>query len=74
MGNDQSRSSSAGKDQDTQEKPPDYYELLQIHEDATDDEIKVSCGDELHLVPLSHPIAEILQEASGELGRQASRG
>lgn len=36
MGNDQSRSTEA----EGEARPPDYYELLQITEDATDDEIK----------------------------------
>ncbi len=38
MGNDQSR---ARGDQEQQVKPPNYYELLAVHEEATEDEIKV---------------------------------
>ncbi len=37
MGNDQSR---ARGDQEQQVKPPNYYELLAVHEEATEDEIK----------------------------------
>ncbi len=43
MGNDQSRSSTTA--QSAEERPPDYYELLQISEDAADDEIRVSLFD-----------------------------
>lgn len=38
MGNDQSR---AHGQQEQQVKPPNYYELLAIDEEATEDEIKV---------------------------------
>lgn len=41
MGNDQSRTSS-GDGKQVDEKPPDYYELLQVDEEAGYDEIKVS--------------------------------
>lgn len=40
MGNDQSR--SAGNDQSAEDKPPDYYQLLQVDEEASYEEIKVS--------------------------------
>jgi hypothetical protein len=40
MGNDQSRTSGSGGD--VPAGPIDYYELLQIDEEATYDEIKVS--------------------------------
>lgn len=40
MGNDQSRSSGGAHAE--QLKPLDYYELLQVDEEATFDEIKVS--------------------------------
>ncbi|WVQ94337.1 hypothetical protein IAU59_001416 [Kwoniella sp. CBS 9459] len=39
MGNDQSRTTG---DKSTEERPPDYYELLQVDEDATADEIRKS--------------------------------
>ena len=38
MGSDQSRSSTG---QSAEARPPDYYELLEIAEDATEDEIRV---------------------------------
>lgn len=38
MGNDHSRPAEA---EGAGDRPPDYYELLQISEDATDGEIKV---------------------------------
>jgi hypothetical protein len=40
MGNDQSRGASSKSEE--ADKPLDYYALLQIDEDATFDEIKVS--------------------------------
>jgi len=40
MGNDQSRTS--GDQTGTDGRPPDYYQLLQVDEDATGEEIKVS--------------------------------
>jgi DnaJ family protein A protein 5 len=40
MGNDQSRSAGS-QDQAAEERPPDYYQLLQVDEDAGFDEIKV---------------------------------
>jgi hypothetical protein len=42
MGNDQSRGSSTRPDEPIQQL--DYYQLLQIDEDATFDEIKASDG------------------------------
>nr|XP_019012381.1 uncharacterized protein I206_03228 [Kwoniella pini CBS 10737]OCF51162.1 hypothetical protein I206_03228 [Kwoniella pini CBS 10737] len=42
MGNDQSRSTNSGGNDSTEERPPNYYELLQVDEDATADEIKRS--------------------------------
>jgi DnaJ family protein A protein 5 len=39
MGNDHSRGSAGGAAAD--DRPPDYYELLQIDEEATGEEIKV---------------------------------
>lgn len=39
MGNDQSRTTDSSNDE---ARPPDYYELLQVDQDATDDEIKAS--------------------------------
>lgn len=41
MGNDQSRTPS-GDGKQVEEKPPDYYELLQVDEEAGYDEIKVT--------------------------------
>ena len=38
MGNDQSRSSGG---QSIKEGPPDYYKLLQVSEDATEDDLRV---------------------------------
>jgi hypothetical protein len=39
MGNDQSR--AHGQQEQQQVKPPNYYELLEVEEEATEDEIKV---------------------------------
>ena len=39
MGSDQSRTTDPSNDDG---RPPDYYELLQVDQDATDDEIKAS--------------------------------
>lgn len=38
MGSDHSRSAGG---QSEEERPPDYYELLQIDEEATEDELRV---------------------------------
>lgn len=43
MGSDQSRSSRDSPD-DQVARPPNYYEHLQVSEDATGDEIKVGNG------------------------------
>ncbi|WWC59928.1 uncharacterized protein I303_102491 [Kwoniella dejecticola CBS 10117] len=44
MGNDQSRTfnGAGGGDKSAEERPPNYYELLQVDEDATADEIRRS--------------------------------
>ncbi|OWZ26582.1 hypothetical protein C356_06913 [Cryptococcus neoformans c45] len=51
MGNDQSRTSS-GDGKQVDEKPPDYYELLQVDEEAGYDEIKRSYRK---LALINHP-------------------
>lgn len=52
MGNDQSRSSSGGAKDAATTKPLDYYELLEIDEEATFDDIKRSYR---RLALLHHP-------------------
>jgi len=57
MGNDQSRAS--GKDNAEDSRPPDYYQLLQVDQDATGEDIKVgfmhfhwaSGTDHLEIIP-----------------------
>ncbi len=40
MGNDHSRG-AIGAQSEASERPPDYYELLQVNEESTADEIRV---------------------------------
>lgn len=72
MGNDQSRSSSSTDDHDAPNgQPPDYYQLLQVTEDATAEDIKVGRVYNLTWIigslPFSAPIESLLSVANALL-------